>query len=132
MRERLPSRRPSWTQRAEIDGHVFYASFGEYYDGRLGELWVNTENREGTFADGVLGAMARSVSIAMQSGTPVSEVVQMLKGLSFPPSGTVVGSPVVREAASVADWVAQEVEHYYGETGSSAVLQSAEQKDEQV
>lgn len=118
MREPLPDRRRSWTQKAKIPDfagkpQTFYLTCGEYPDGRLGEIWVEAQ-KENTFTRGVLGAMARSVSVALQSGTPPSEVVKMLRSLAFPPAGPVhaPGSDV-RMCSSVADWVAQEIENVY-------------------
>lgn len=124
MRETLPDRRRSWTQKAKIPDfagkpQTFYLTCGEYADGRLGEVWVEAQ-KENTFTRGVLGAMARSASAALQNGTPVSEIVKMFRSLSFPPSGPVTapGSDV-RMCTSVADWVAQEIENVYV-TGVSA------------
>lgn len=116
-RERLPDRRRSWTQKVKIpDANgvptTLYLTFGEYPDGRLGEVWIDAA-REGTFLRGVLGALARMVSFALQLGVPPAEVVATLRGLSFPPCGRVTGSPAVAACASVPDWVASEIEAAY-------------------
>lgn len=111
-RERLPDRRGSWTQKVRIGEQTFYATFGEYADGRLGEVFIEA-HKEGTFARGILGSLARMASIALQNGVPVEEIVRTLRHLNFPPNGAVDGSQSVKKAASVADWIAQEIEAAY-------------------
>jgi ribonucleoside-diphosphate reductase alpha chain len=118
-RECLPTRRSSWTQKARIGGHTFYLSCGEFADGRPGELWIEAA-KAGTFSRGVLGALARVASVALQCGTPLAELVKALEGLRFPPDGPVEGSPAAREAASVADWVAVELRAAYLTPGGEA------------
>ncbi len=39
-RTALPARRHCLTQKSKIDGQSFYLAFGEYPDGRLGEVWL--------------------------------------------------------------------------------------------
>ncbi len=112
MREKLPDRRPCWTQSVKIDGQRFYLTVGEYEDGRPGELFIEA-NKMGTFARGALDSLARTASNLLQHGAPVGEVVHTLRELNFPPSGDVVGSPLVSRATSVSDWIAQELEAAY-------------------
>ncbi len=40
-REKLPSRRKGYTQKAVVGGHKVYLRTGEYDDGRLGEIFVD-------------------------------------------------------------------------------------------
>lgn len=116
MRKRLPDRRHTVTCEVQIEGQTHHLAMGEYRDGRLGEIFLEAY-KEGTFARGVLSALARMTSVALQSGAEVSEVVKALKGLNFPPNGAVHGSPVVSEATSVPDWIAQEIDALYGGRG---------------
>lgn len=114
-REKIPNRRRGWTQKVKIgpEAKSFYLTVGEYPDGRLGEIWIVT-HKEGTFSRGMAGAVARMASIALQNGTPVSEVVKSLRFLNFPPNGRVEGECTeVRVCSSVCDWVAQELENAY-------------------
>lgn len=114
-RERLPDRRTSWTQKVHIgDGNngnvkqTFYVTFGEYPDGRLGEVFIEA-HKEGTFTRGIISGAARLTSIALQCGAKVEDVVHSLRYLNFPPNGPVEGSPVVKQCTSVLDWIAQEI-----------------------
>lgn len=128
MRGRLPDRRRSWTQTVEIPDfngvfQRFYLTCGEFPDGRLGEIWIEAA-KEGTFLRGMVGAMARSVSITLQTQTPPGsrpeEVVHMLRELSFPPQGVVRADKTeVKLCTSVADWIAQEIENVYIKRTSS-------------
>jgi ribonucleoside-diphosphate reductase alpha chain len=116
-REPLPDRRRSWTQKVHIPDatgqpQTFYLCVGEYPDGRPGEVWIDA-HKEGTFTRGVLSALARMVSIALQSGVGLAEVCDTLRHLNFPPRGPVEGSAFVASCASVPDWIAAELEAAY-------------------
>ena len=113
MREILPERRRSWTQEVVIGGHVIQLGFGEYEDGRLGEIFIDISH-EGTFLRGVLGTLARTVSISLQHGASVEMVAHALQGIDYPPFGAVQGSPNVTECYSVTDYVAREMLAAYG------------------
>lgn len=112
MREKLPDRRVSWVQKAKVGGQTVFLTFGEYDDGRLGEIFIDT-SKMGSFARGALDALARMTSVALQCGTPVEEVVKALSELNFPPNGELEGSVLTGEVTSVVDWVAMEIAHYY-------------------
>lgn len=112
MREQLPDRRNSWTQKVRIGDQSVYLTVGEYADGRPGEIFVDV-SKCGTFVRGMLGTLARTVSIALQCGADVQMVVHMLREHNFPPNGPVQGSNDVKECNSVTDWIASELEAYY-------------------
>lgn len=111
----LPDRRAHWTQKVHIESNGFFLTVGEYDDGKPGEIWIES-HKMGTFARGALDALARMTSIAMQCGCPIKEICKALRGMHFPPNGAVMSaSSHVREATSVVDWIAQELELKYGE-----------------
>jgi ribonucleoside-diphosphate reductase alpha chain len=108
-REKLPDRRRRDCVHATIEGQTFYLEFGEYPDGRLGEVWL-TAAKKGTFTRGILDALARVVSVALQCGLPVKELCKALRGLNFPPRGEVHSdSRAVVSCTSLADWIGREV-----------------------
>lgn len=130
-REPLQGRRHTWRQKAVIHDrdsgrHVFFVDFGEYADGRLGEVFI-TSQKTGTFVRGTLDALARCVSLALQSGTSPHEVARTLCGMDYPPAGTVEapGSTVV-ECLSIADYLGQEIYASYGEDGKRKEYADAE------
>ena len=59
---------------------------GEYDDGRIGELFVTTD-QEGTFVRGVLDGYAILLSIALQYGIPLEIIVEKFISMRFEPSG---------------------------------------------
>lgn len=123
-REKLPERRCTWRQKIvihETDGsrHPFFVDFGEYEDGRLAEIFV-TMHKTWTFARGTLDAMARCVSLALQSGTSPHELAKTLRGMEYPPMGRIEaeGSSLNnRFCSSVADYIGQEIVTCYDEDG---------------
>ena len=112
MRDPLPDRRRSWTQRVCIEGQTIYLCVGEYDDGRPGEIFLDA-SKQGTFLRGVLGSLARMVSIALQCGAEIGVIIHALRGLDYPPAGPVEGSADVKECLSVTDWIASELEARY-------------------
>lgn len=127
----MPARRRVWRQRVVItnkdDGvrHVFYVEFGEYDDGRLGEVFV-TAHRTGTFVRGALDTLAQTVSVALQSGTSPHEIARTLRDQAYPPHGAVeAGGSEVHCCASLADYIAQEIVASYGPDGRSRAAVAA-------
>ena len=127
MREPLPNRRAIWTQEVRLGGQKLFLSVGEYDDGRPGEVWL-VAAKQGEFLRGILDSLSRVVSIALQCGTPVEDVVAALAGVNYPPNGDVVGERTpVKSACSVPDWVAQELAAVYlGAVGAAAVTSTTE------
>jgi ribonucleoside-diphosphate reductase alpha chain len=106
-----------------IDSQPFYLGMGEYADGRLGEIWIDA-NKAGSFANGILGTVARTASVLLQNGCDICEVVHSFRELNFPPRGLVEGSRNVAQCTSLPDWIAQEIEAEYGQ--QNAVQAAAE------
>ena len=122
MREPLQGRRRTWRQKVRIvdstsGSHTFYVDFGEYEDGRLGEIFITT-HKTGTFVRGTLDSLARSVSLALQSGTLPHDMARQLRGQDYSPQGLVeaAGSTVVT-CTSIADYIGQEILANYDEDG---------------
>lgn len=111
-RKCLPARRRSWTQHVRIGGQSIYLCVGEYPDGSPGEVFIDV-SRQGTLLRGVMGSLARMISISLQCGSGVDLIIKALRGLAYPPDGPVLGSSAVSECSSVTDWIAQELEARY-------------------
>ena len=117
-RTKLPSRRSVWRQKAKIPDengryYTFYCEFGENEKGELKEIFIESA-KEGTFVLGILGTLARLVSVALQCDTPLEEIVKSMKGLCYPPCGIIQSEEsLVKECTSIADWIAQEIENCY-------------------
>lgn len=108
----MPDRRYCWRQRGVIGGQLVYLDFGEREDGSLGEVFI-TVSKAGTFSRGVMDALARVLSVALQNGVTPLELTSAMRNLNFPPQGSVTCSGSVNHATSVVDWIAQEIENAY-------------------
>lgn len=122
-REPLPPRRNTWRQKVRVidnvDGqtHTFYVDFGEYPDGRLGEVFI-CAHKTGTFVRGTLDTLAQTISLALQSGTSPLEVARTLRGQDYAPGGKVVAQgSSIESCTSIADYIGQEIEVTYGDDG---------------
>lgn len=127
-RERVPDRRHVWRQKVAIndpDGgrQTFYVDFGEYDDGRLAEVFITSHKCGDSFTRGMMDTLARSISLALQSGTSPHEMAATLSGQNYPPSGRVdaPGSKVA-ECTSLADYISQEIKAHYGADGKHILV----------
>jgi len=115
IRKCLPTRRHSWRQCCRIGSQTIYLTVGEYDDGSPGEIFIDIA-KAGTLLRGTCDALARVISVALQCGTPLQHVLTALRGLDYPPQGSVMNSSNVKEAKSVADWIAMELTATYLKT----------------
>lgn len=111
VRLRPRDRRRNWTQKARIGNQTVYLNVGMYDDGAVAEVFVDLA-KQGSMVRTVMDTMAVCISVGLQYGVPLSEYIDALKGETFEPNGAVEGSAVVREARSILDWIAQELEAY--------------------
>ena len=123
MRQKPPDRHPTWRQKVHIldadsGRHTFYLDFGEYPDGALCEVFISA-HKTGTFVRGTLESLARSVSLALQSGTSPADMARQLRGQDYPPHGQVDtgGASSVTECLSIADYIGREIQASYGPDG---------------
>jgi ribonucleoside-diphosphate reductase alpha chain len=107
-RERLPSRRKGYTQKAVVGGHKVYLRTGEYDDGRLGEIFVDM-HKEGATLRSLLNNFAIAISLGLQYGVPLEEYVDAFTFTRFEPSGGVQGNDAIKMATSILDYVFREL-----------------------
>jgi ribonucleoside-diphosphate reductase alpha chain len=107
-RERLPSRRKGYTQKAVVGGHKVYLRTGEYDDGRLGEIFVDM-HKEGATLRSLLNNFAIAISLGLQYGVPLEEYVDAFTFTRFEPSGGVQGNDTIKMATSILDYVFREL-----------------------
>ncbi|MBI4422649.1 MAG: vitamin B12-dependent ribonucleotide reductase [Elusimicrobia bacterium] len=101
----LPQRRAGFTQELKLGGQKFYLRTGEYEDGRLGEVFLDG-GKPGSPLRGLLCAWATTLSLGLQYGAPLGEVLDRLTFMRFEPSGP-VQHPHVKNATSILDLVAR-------------------------
>jgi ribonucleoside-diphosphate reductase alpha chain len=107
-RDRLPTRRKGYTQKAIVGGHKVYLRTGEYEDGRLGEIFIDM-HKEGAAFRSLMNNFAIAISIGLQYGVPLEEFVEAFTFTRFEPSGIVEGNDTIKMATSVLDYIFREV-----------------------
>ena len=111
--KKLANRRGGFNQVLKMsDGMKLYLRTGEYPDGTLGEIFVDTQ-KEGTFARSMLNCFAVAISTGLQHGVPLSVFVEQFKNVMFEPKGPILGSEVMEEATSIIDAIFIELEASY-------------------
>jgi ribonucleoside-diphosphate reductase alpha chain len=107
VRFHLPDERASVTTRMILgDGAnavKFYLTPGLYPDGRVGEIFIAAE-KAGSFVGGLLDGFAVVVSLALQHGVPLSQIVHKLMFTRFEPAGF-SRDPKVGYSTSVVDLI---------------------------
>jgi ribonucleoside-diphosphate reductase alpha chain len=86
----------------KVGGHSMFLKTFEYSDGSLGEIWIEM-HREGGTMRSMINQFCRAVSLGLQHGIPLSELIEMFTLISFEPAGIVVGHDNVKMANSVVD-----------------------------
>jgi ribonucleoside-diphosphate reductase alpha chain len=103
-RRRLPRRRHGFTQEARIAGHKVFLRTGEYEDGKLGEIFIDM-HKEGAAFRSMMNCFAIAVSMGLQYGVPLEDLVDQFCFTRFEPHGRVEGHDNIKVATSVIDYV---------------------------
>jgi len=104
VRRKLPSRRGGYTQAVKIQGTKVYLRTGEYEDGTLGEIFLDTY-KEGAGFKAILNAFAVAISIGLQYGVPLEEFCDAFLFTKFEPNGPVRDHDVVKMCLSLPDFI---------------------------
>lgn len=105
VRRKLPTTRNSITHKFDISGHEGYITIGLYEDGTPGETFI-TMNKEGSTIGGLMDAFATSLSMNLQYGVPLEDLIKKFKHQRFEPRGIVWdGHPEIKTADSVVDYI---------------------------
>ena len=84
----MPDRRKGYIQKATIGDHKVYLHTGEYEDGKIGEIFIDT-SKEGELVKALMNNFAIAVSLGLQYGVPLDEFISAFIGTKFEPSGKV-------------------------------------------
>jgi ribonucleoside-diphosphate reductase alpha chain len=107
-RFRMPDRRKGYIQKAQIGNHKVYLHTGEYNDGKIGEIFIDT-NKEGELVKAMMNNFAIAISLGLQYGVPLDEYVDAFIDTKFEPSGKVDGNDRILSATSILDYVFREL-----------------------
>jgi len=102
-RQRLPLERRAVTHKFEIAGHEGYITVGLYPNGQPGEIFLKMA-KEGSTISGLMDALATAISLALQYGVPLHDLVNKFAHLRFEPSGF-TGNPEIPIAKSIVDYI---------------------------
>ncbi len=105
IREKLPDEREAITHHFSVGGHDGYVTVGLYPDGRPGEIFFRV-TKEGSTVNGLMDSLGISMSMALQHGVPLKDLVRKLAHLRFEPAGA-TNNPKIRFAKSIPDYVAR-------------------------
>tara|TARA_B100000959_G_scaffold172821_1_gene180937 strand:- start:683 stop:1516 length:834 start_codon:yes stop_codon:yes gene_type:complete len=107
-RFQMPDRRKGYIQKATIGDHKIYLHTGEYDDGKIGEIFIDT-NKEGELVKSLTNNFAISISLGLQYGVPLEEFVDAFLDTKFEPSGKVYGNDRILSASSILDYIFREL-----------------------
>ena len=107
-RFKMPDRRKGYIQKAQIGDHKVYLPTGEYDDGKIGEIFIDT-NKEGELVKAMMNNFAIAISLGLQYGVPLEEYVDAFIDTKFEPSGNVNGNDRILSASSILDYVFREL-----------------------
>ena len=108
LRFKMPDRRKGYIQKAQIGDHKVYLHTGEYDDGKIGEIFIDT-NKEGELVKAMMNNFAIAISLGLQYGVPLDEYVDAFIDTKFEPSGNVIGNDRILSASSILDYVFREL-----------------------
>ena len=102
-RRRLPTERTALTHKFDIAGHEGYITVGLYPDGMPGEIFLKMA-KEGSTVSGLMDTFATTVSVALQYGVPLKDLVNKFAHVRFEPSGF-TGNSEIPIAKSIVDYI---------------------------
>ena len=104
----MPDRRKGYIQKATIGDHKVYLHTGEYEDGKIGEIFIDT-SKEGELVKALMNNFAIAVSLGLQYGVPLDEFISAFVETKFEPSGKVYGNDRILSASSILDYIFREL-----------------------
>jgi len=102
-RRRLPAERTAVTHKFDIAGHEGYITVGLYPDNTPGEIFLKMA-KEGSTVSGLMDSFATTVSVALQYGVPLKDLVNKFAHVRFEPSGF-TGNAEIPIAKSIVDYI---------------------------
>ena len=104
----MPDRRKGYIQKVTIGDHKVYLHTGEYADGKIGEIFIDT-SKEGELVKALMNNFAIAISLGLQYGVPLDEFINAYVNTKFEPSGKVYGNDRILSASSILDYIFREL-----------------------
>jgi len=133
----MPDRRKGYIQKVTIGTHKVYLHTGEYEDGKIGEIFIDT-SKEGELVKALMNNFAIAISLGLQYGVPLDEFINAYVNTKFEPSGKVYGNDRILSASSILDYIFRELAISYqnredlAHTPSIVSSDKSANKDEEV
>ena len=120
-RKRLPDLRPGFAHKFSLGGHEGYLHVGLYPDtGEPGEIFIRIA-KEGSTLSGLCESFAIAVSVALQYGVPLEDLVEKYRYMRFEPSGPTTNRDIPR-AGSLPDYIFRFMKLTFRDKGGDAYL----------
>lgn len=124
----LPTKRRGITIESAVAGQKIYLRTGEYDDGELGEIFIDSF-KEGASYRSLLNCFAVAVSVGLQYGVPLDKYVDSFSFTRFEPSG-ITSHPNIRTCTSIVDFIFRVLGmEYLGRTDFVHVAPESTQRD---
>jgi hypothetical protein len=102
VRRHMPRRRSEHTTAVTVGGERFYLTANGREDGSLGEVFIKW-GKQGSVPAGLLDVYAIALSVGLQRGVPLVDLLQSGLGLYCVPNGR-TDDPEIPRARSVVDY----------------------------
>lgn len=103
QRHRLPDQRPGFVHKFRVGEIKGYIIVGLYEDGSPGEIFLHIA-KEGSTLSGMTDSFAIMLSVALQYGIPLKDLVQKFRHVRFEPDG-LTDNKEIPMASSIIDYV---------------------------
>jgi ribonucleoside-diphosphate reductase alpha chain len=113
--EHLPNLRPGITEKAKIAGISYFIRTGEYEDGRIGEIFLDSLQR-GTDVNRLINLNAIQFSEKLQYGIPLKEAIEVFEKAGQSQIAGLTNHPFIRMVSSQEEFFKKWVSaHYLGD-----------------
>jgi ribonucleoside-diphosphate reductase alpha chain len=102
-RRRLSDERQSVTHKFSVGGHEGYITVGLFEDGTPGEVFIKM-SKEGSTISGLMDSFATAISLSLQYGVPLKDLVEKFQHVRYEPSGW-TNNQEIRYAKSLTDYI---------------------------
>jgi ribonucleoside-diphosphate reductase alpha chain len=101
----MPRRRKGHTTTVNIGGERFHLTTNQGEDGTLGEVFIRW-GKQGTSSAGLVDTYATALSVGLQHGVPLAELIRPGLDLQFVPNGH-TDDPEIPRVRSAVDYLAR-------------------------
>lgn len=102
-RRHLPATRPAETHKFSIAGHEGYLTYSSFDNGDLAEVFIRM-SKQGSILSGLLDVFSIAVSVALQYGVPLKDLINKFAHTRFEPAGFTANKEIPG-ATSIIDYI---------------------------